>query len=100
MTGTIQQVPVGNTIPYTPFSSTIQTQIALDGSIASGNFGGTNADKASKCWLHLVFQDTKLQTGTALGACEWFTPPVTSYNEEDKMAEPIQAVSCKTIPVL
>ncbi len=98
MAGAIMNVPVGNTIPY--IGATVQTQISLTGSIASGNFGGSSTSKASRCWLHLVFDDLAMTTGHALGACEWFDGSLTSYSTSDRINEPIFKVPCDQLPSL
>jgi hypothetical protein len=92
MVGTIQQVPVGNEVP--PYNQ--RTQIALSGSMATGNFAGT--PKAWQCWLHLVFEDAKMATGRALGACTWFDGELASYGTSDMIDEPIHRINCRDFP--
>ncbi len=96
--GTIQDVPEGSTIDYSPFNSDVQTQISLVGSILTGNFGGGNEDKASPCWLHLVFEDAALTDGYVIGACGWFSGNQDKlYDAGDSFTDSITQIDCSLV---
>ncbi len=102
MTGSIQHVAESSTIPFAPFTSTIKVQMSLAGSLATGNLGGGDLDKFSRCYLHAVFQDPALTTGQALAACEWWSGSVSAppFETSDRSLEPITKISCSQVLTL
>jgi hypothetical protein len=91
MVGSIQDVGEASAIP----PDNILTQIALVGSISSGNLGD-GPDKASQCWLHLLFSDNNMTTGHAIGACGWISGDF-DLQPEDRFNEPIHQIDCKDV---
>jgi hypothetical protein len=76
LVGSIQDVHRGNTIPYTGTCApdpplTLKTQIALTGSVASGNY---NPPRAFPCWANLQFSDCEecgdMDRGQYIGHCD------------------------------
>jgi hypothetical protein len=110
MYGTIQNVPTGNTVPYSTGASVddldVLTQISLHGSLATGNFGGGSVleRKVSRCWLHLLFSDPAMTEGAVAGACEWFASGGTGvfppFATGDTFSDGITQIPCSEVLTL
>lgn len=102
MVGTMQDVPEANTIPYAQGS--VQTQISLVGSLASGNFQTPVQYLAKRCFVHLAFDDSSLSTGRFFGQCEWWsfdgTTGVNNLTIDDKDTSLIERIDCSEVLLL
>lgn len=93
MVGTIQDVTDTNTIN----GNQALTQIALNGSIHSGNF---NDPKAKECGVHLVFTDDTMTEANAWVWCDYWGGSDGTLTSSDKFEDYFVQTSCSLISEL
>ena len=90
MVGTIQDVTETNTID----GSQALTQIALNGSIHSGNY---NDPKAKECGVHLVFDDNTMKEADAWVWCDYWGGGDGTLTVSDKFEDRFIQEDCAGI---